>query len=51
MDQQRRAGWATTYRHLILLEDYLVALKPKLVLFLVGINDVGTGNLQAAGRR
>jgi lysophospholipase L1-like esterase len=42
---------ATTYRHLILLEDYLVPLKPKLVLFLVGINDVGAGNLQAAGRR
>ncbi len=42
---------ATTYRHLILLEDYLVALKPKLALFLVGINDVGAGNLQAADRR
>ena len=36
---------ATTYRHLILLEDYVVKLKPKLVLFLVGINDVGVGEI------
>jgi lysophospholipase L1-like esterase len=36
---------ATTYRHLILLEDYVVKLKPKLMLFLVGINDVGVGEI------
>lgn len=36
---------ATTYRHLILLEDYVVQLKPSLVLFLVGINDVGVGEI------
>lgn len=36
---------ATTYRHLILLEDYVVKLQPKLVLFLVGINDVGVGEI------
>jgi len=36
---------ATTYRHLILLEDYVVQLKPNLVLFLVGINDVGVGDI------
>ncbi|MCX5893636.1 MAG: SGNH/GDSL hydrolase family protein, partial [Deltaproteobacteria bacterium] len=36
---------STTYRHLILLEDYVVQLKPKLVLFLVGINDVGVGEI------
>jgi lysophospholipase L1-like esterase len=36
---------ATTYRHLILLEDFVVKLKPKLVLFLVGINDVGVGQI------
>ncbi len=36
---------ATTYRHLILLEDYVVQLKPRLVLFLVGINDVGVGDI------
>ena len=39
---------ATTYRHLILMEDYVVKLRPKVVLFLIGINDVGAGNLEAA---
>jgi lysophospholipase L1-like esterase len=39
---------ATTYRHLILMEDYIAKLRPKVVLFLAGINDVGTGNLAAA---
>jgi len=37
---------ATTHRHLILLEDYVVQLKPNLALFLVGINDVGVGDIQ-----
>jgi len=36
---------ATTYRHLILLEDYVVQLNPNLVFFLVGINDVGVGDI------
>jgi lysophospholipase L1-like esterase len=36
---------ATTYRHIILMEDYLIKLRPKVVLFLIGINDVGAGNL------
>jgi lysophospholipase L1-like esterase len=36
---------ATTYRNLILMEDYLIKLRPKVVLFLIGINDVGAGNL------
>jgi lysophospholipase L1-like esterase len=31
----------STFGHLILLRDYLVKLKPKVLLFLVGINDVG----------
>jgi lysophospholipase L1-like esterase len=31
----------STYGHYILMQDYLVKLKPKVVLFLVGINDVG----------
>ena len=39
---------ATTFRHLILMEDYVVKLRPKVVLFLVGINDVGAGDLEAA---
>jgi lysophospholipase L1-like esterase len=42
---------ATTYRHLILMEDYVAHLRPKLVLFLVGINDVGTGDIGAAARQ
>jgi len=42
---------ATTYRHLILMEDYVAKLRPKVVLFLIGINDVGAGNLEAADQR
>jgi lysophospholipase L1-like esterase len=41
---------ATTYRHLILLEDYVDKLRPKVVLFLIGINDVSAGNLEEAGK-
>jgi len=42
---------ATTYRHLILMEDYVAPLRPKVVLFLVGINDVGAGDIAAAEQR
>ena len=42
---------ATTYRHLILLEDYLTKLRPKVLLFLIGINDVGAGDIAAAAPR
>ncbi len=42
---------ATTYRHLILMEDYVVKLRPKVVLFLIGINDVGAGDIAAAEAR
>jgi lysophospholipase L1-like esterase len=42
---------ATTYRHLILMEDYVVKLRPKVVLFLAGINDVGAGDIAAAEQR
>ena len=31
----------STYGHIIFLEDYLVKIKPKVVLFLVGANDIG----------
>jgi hypothetical protein len=31
----------STFGHTVLLEDYIIKLKPKVVLFLVGINDVG----------
>lgn len=42
---------ATTYRHLILMEDYVAQLRPKVVLFLIGINDVGAGDIAAAEQR
>ena len=42
---------ATTYRHLILMEDYVVTLRPKVALFLIGINDVGAGDIAAAEER
>jgi lysophospholipase L1-like esterase len=41
---------ATTYRHIILMEDYIIKLRPKVVLFLIGINDVGAGDIAAAER-
>jgi lysophospholipase L1-like esterase len=34
----------STHGHLILLEDYIVPLKPKVALFLVGVNDVATNS-------
>ncbi len=30
----------STHGHIVLLEDYLIKLRPKIVLFLIGINDV-----------
>jgi lysophospholipase L1-like esterase len=42
---------STTYRHLILMEDYVVTLRPQVVLFLIGINDVGAGDIAAAEQR
>lgn len=35
----------STFGHKLLLEKYLVKLKPKIILFLVGINDVGRKDL------
>lgn len=32
---------ATTYGHNILLDDYILKLKPKMVIFLIGVNDRG----------
>jgi len=32
----------STFGHIILLQDYLVELKPKIVLFLIGLNDIGS---------
>jgi hypothetical protein len=31
----------STYGHIVLMEDYIIKIKPKIVLFLVGANDVG----------
>lgn len=31
----------STFGHLVLMQDYIIKIKPKLVLFLIGINDVG----------
>ena len=31
----------TTMGHIILMQDYIIKIKPKIVLFLVGINDLG----------
>lgn len=36
----------STHGHLILLRDYLVKLKPKVLLLLVGINDVGVAGVR-----
>ena len=31
----------TTYGHIVLMEDYIIKIRPKVVLFLVGANDIG----------
>lgn len=36
----------STFGHQILLDDYLTKIKPKIILFLVGINDVGREDLR-----
>jgi lysophospholipase L1-like esterase len=36
-------GGHSTFGHLVLMQDYVAKLRPKVALFLVGINDVGTG--------
>jgi lysophospholipase L1-like esterase len=35
----------STFGHQMLLEDFIVPLKPKVALFLVGINDLGRANM------
>jgi lysophospholipase L1-like esterase len=35
----------STFGHQILLEDHIVKIKPKVVLFLIGINDLGQGRI------
>ena len=41
----------STFGHYILMQDYLVKLKPKVVIFLVGINDVGIRGEQEFDQR
>ena len=31
----------STYGHIVLMEDYIIRIRPKVVLFLVGANDIG----------
>ena len=31
----------STYGHIVLMEDYIIKIRPKVVLFLVGANDIG----------
>jgi lysophospholipase L1-like esterase len=40
----------STYGHLLLLRQRLVKLRPKVVLFLAGINDIGREDLKSADR-
>jgi len=37
----------STYGHAILMEDYITKIKPKMVLFLVGMNDIGLEKIQS----
>ncbi len=34
----------STYGNIILLEDYLIKIRPKMILFLLGANDIGEGD-------
>lgn len=33
----------STYGHLVMMEDYLIKMRPKVILFLVGANDISLG--------
>lgn len=37
----------STYGHIIFVEDYIIKLKPKVALFLVGANEIGLGTYRA----
>jgi hypothetical protein len=43
-------GGHSTFGHIILMQDFLIKIKPKLVLFLVGINDVGRSDISNSDR-
>ncbi len=37
----------STYGHAILMEDYIIKTRPKMVLFLIGINDIGLEKIKS----
>jgi hypothetical protein len=41
----------STFGHAILLADYLIKLKPKIILFLIGANDVERGDLNSYDKK
>jgi lysophospholipase L1-like esterase len=41
----------STFGHLVLLKDYLIQLKPKVVLFLVGANDIGLQDFNSLDKK
>jgi lysophospholipase L1-like esterase len=41
----------STFGHLVLMEDYLIKLKPKVILFLVGANDQGLVDYSALDKK
>jgi hypothetical protein len=43
-------GGHSTFGHAILMEDFLINIKPKSVLFLVGLNDVGRRDISESDR-
>ena len=40
----------STFGHLIMMEDYVARIRPDMVLFLIGANDVGRDDLNSADR-
>ncbi|MGA7578513.1 MAG: SGNH/GDSL hydrolase family protein [Desulfobaccales bacterium] len=43
-------GGHSTFAHIILMKDFLIKLKPKVVLFLAGINDLGRSDISNSDR-
>ncbi len=43
-------GGHSTFGHAILMEDFLINMKPKVALFLVGLNDMGRGDISNSDR-
>lgn len=41
----------STYGHAILMEDYITKIKPKMVLFLIGLNDIGLEKIKSFDKK